>query len=187
MFPRTLRSSFTPHKRSLESDMIVGSSNSGGTVDGMLNDSKPNSPTEASQPFSIPTFSSHPISRQSYQQRAVYQHHHRSFSGNVPVTSAPPLSGGGTAQGASFFTPRHHQRSASVSSILLHAAIIAATASHAAEEEDEALPSTETDSDSSSGDSSPSPDERERLGVCWCTFIVYGLHTALNFNNSTPL
>ncbi|KAL5109915.1 Solute carrier organic anion transporter family member 5A1 [Taenia crassiceps] len=163
MFPRTLRSSFTPHKRSLESDMIAGSSNSGGTVDGMLNDPKPNSPTESSQPFSFPVFQTQPNSHQSYQQRAVYQHHHRSFSGNVPVTSAPPLSVGGTTQGASFFPPRHHQRSASVSSILLHAAIIAATASHAAEEEDEAPPSTETDSDSSSGDTTPSPDERERL------------------------
>lgn len=166
MFPRTLRSSFTPHKRSLESDMIAGSSNSGGTVDGVLSDSKPNSSAETSLPFFLPASQAQPMSHKSYQQRAVYQHHQRSFSGNVPVTSAPttapPLSVGGTAQAASFFPPRQHQRSASVSSVL-HAAIIAATASHTAEEEDEALPSTETDSDSSSGDSAPPPDERERL------------------------
>ncbi|VDN96273.1 unnamed protein product [Rodentolepis nana] len=155
MFPRTLRSTFTPHKRSLESSVIIPGSIS------------PSPALEDSNRIPIGVNSSQGISGQqalpsssSYQNRASYQCHKRSFSGNVPFISASPTPNSNT----NFFPPRpRHQRSASVSSILLHAAIIAATASHAAEE-DEALPSTDTYSESSSDDEyfSASPHETER-------------------------
>ncbi|VDL59729.1 unnamed protein product [Hymenolepis diminuta] len=162
MFPRTLRSTFTPRKRSLESAVIIPGTSTSPVA---LEDSKMISVTvDGSQGMvdqqSLPSSS-------SYRNRAAYQGHQRSFSGNVPFTSASAY--GGTPvpnSNTNFFPPSrpHHQRSASVSSILLHAAIIAATASHAAEE-DEALPSTDTCSESSSDDEyfSASPHETEKL------------------------
>lgn len=170
MFPRTLRSTFTPRKRSLESAVIIPGTSTSPVA---LEDSKMiSAAVDGSQGMvdqqTLPSSS-------SYRNRAAYQGHQRSFSGNVPFTSVSAY--GGTPvpnSNTNFFPPSrpHHQRSASVSSILLHAAIIAATASHAAEE-DEALPSTDTCSESSSDDEyfSASPHETEKLSESLFSFL----------------
>lgn len=165
MFPRTLRSTFTPHKRSLESsDVLPGTS----TSTAALEDSPLDSAQQGQQ--ALPSSS-------SYRNRPVYQCHQRSFSGNVPFTSTSAYNATGTpgVANANFFPPSkpRHQRSASVSSILLHAAIIAATASHAAEE-DEALPSTDTCSESSSDDegcSNSYPQDPEKMSE-FCAYLI---------------
>ena len=172
MFPRTLRSSFTPNKRSLESEIVASG------VDGALTDSRSNCTPEAIKPLpttDVSQISSPPLPRKSRHHRVVYRKHQRSLSGNVPFTSVPisvvgpSLSCGGTAQAAAplYLSSRpHHQRSASVSSILLHAAIIAATASHAADEEDdEAVPSSDSES-SSDGLRAVSLDESGTPSMC---------------------
>lgn len=185
MFPRTLRSTFTSQKRSLESDaMIPGTSNTGGgVVDVAQLDSR-----AVADKDGHPVFPSQ-VMRQSasslYPHRAAYQHHQRSFSGNMPFTSACS-HGVGTASisNATFFPSSrpHHQRSASVSSILLHAAIIAATASHATEE-DEVLPLTDTCSESSSDFefSSNSPHETDPLSKLLVQQL--GFHDLAMFSN----
>ncbi|KAM7537652.1 hypothetical protein Aperf_G00000072922 [Anoplocephala perfoliata] len=166
MFPRTLRSTFASNERSLESsDMIPGTSGAGGgATDVTMLDFTAVSSKDGH------SVSSSQVMRQtalSHPRRATYQHHQRSFSGNVPFSDASSHGISTTPTSNATFFPSsrpQHQRSASVSSILFHAAVIAATASHAAEE-DEALPLTDTCSESSSDSefSCASPIETDRL------------------------
>lgn len=160
MFPRTLRSSFTHRKSSLENVKPAPDATiSEPVADSNMHNVNPKAPPPPVVPVSIktnegPTMPSIDVRSQLYS-RASYQHHQRSFSGNVTSGAPPPPISAGVASHQQVFFPAtryRHQRSASVGSVLLHAAIVAATASHAEEvvEDDDALPSTDTEASESS-------------------------------------